>query len=199
MSRPGAASPPQSAGTCKSGRFGRGGTQASSRCGGAGIPGQSRACLASSGPGGPAWLWQVSEGASRPRWTRGSPAPAVRLLPQRAGRVRPSGGPPRSLLLAQHQPASGFILKHLPGTQVFSAFALAQSSAPCALGFQVTCFSGVWVPDCVRCSQHPARCVFETTRKLRRHSWLPASAWDSQGNCMVGPGGSTFPRCWTWR
>lgn len=90
MSRPGAASPPQSAGTCKSGRFGRGGTQASSRCGGAGIPGQSRACLASSGPGGPAWLWQVSEGGSGPRWTRGSPAPAVRLLAPPESRPGPA-------------------------------------------------------------------------------------------------------------
>lgn len=97
LSRPGAASPPQSAGTCKSGRFGRGGTQASSRCGGAGIPGQSRACLASSGPGGPAWLWQVSEGGSGPRWTRGSPAPAVRLLappPREPAGSGPAAVPP---------------------------------------------------------------------------------------------------------
>lgn len=97
------------------------------------------ACPASPGPVGPAWPWQVSKG-TRPLWTRGSPAP--RLLPRRASWVGSSGGPPRSPLLARRLRASGFILKHLPGAQMFSAFALAPSSEPGAPDFRVNCFWG---------------------------------------------------------
>ena len=76
--------------------------------------------------------------------------------------------------------ASGFILEqHLQGRHMFSALGLAPSSEPDALCFYLPVWAGggegrVWLPDCVRCSQHPARCVFATAREPRR-TWLPTA------------------------
>lgn len=100
-----------------------GGRRVGSRAPGGRAPSRASPGPASSGlvPAG-----ELRERSGPPR-TRGSPAPAlVRSAGEPARAVRRSPGS----LLQRHFLASGFILKHLQGRHMFSAFGLAPSSEP---------------------------------------------------------------------